>query len=149
MSLNIFENILLHQESRTIHVPKKDINSKIKSLNEILECVEFFKVVYVKIYNQEMVSPNKQGSRSPSDVSGNGESAKNLSYVSGGTLKDNTSDFLDMKEKEIGSFKVVIKLNSDNRYDIFFDEVTDVLEMQQINSDFMYQDAVESNYSHE
>ena len=148
------------KENLNNQVHHRDVKRGKKTLNEILQYVENFKIIYVKIFNSEIEpsilnspckSPGSRGrvSFSPSLFDGISLN-KNISLVSCASMKDNTSEYLNLKEKEIGSFKVIIKVNkSKNQCDIFFDDITKILKMQQTKSDFLYQDAVESNYSHE
>ena len=43
----------------------------------------------------------------------------------------------------------MIQPTRNNCYQIYFDDITEILKMQQIKSDLLYQDAIEMNYTHE
>ena len=44
----------------------------------------------------------------------------------------------DQRDQEIGSFKLVVHKIQDNLFEIFFDDITEMLRMQQNKSDLLY-----------
>tara|TARA_B110000285_G_C14899011_1_gene502281 strand:+ start:530 stop:838 length:309 start_codon:yes stop_codon:yes gene_type:complete len=102
----------LNQKENSNTLKQHSDKKVIKSLNEILECVENFKIIYVKIYNSEIISPMTLPSTGATGVFGNDHSrSQNITFVSSASIMDKTNEYQDLLNKEIGCFRVVMKIN--------------------------------------
>ena len=54
------------------------------------------------------------------------------------SVREHTVDMPDQRDQEIGSFKLVVHKMQDNLFEIFFDDITEMLRMQQNKSDLLY-----------